>query len=93
MKISEAGLNLIKSFESCKLKAYKCVSTEKYYTIGWGHYASCSIVDLLKKIGVDSSYINRAKIAKVNGIENYKGLAYQNSLMCNLLKKGVLIKP
>lgn len=207
MKISEAGLNLIKSFESCKLKAYKCVSTEKYYTIGWGHYgadvtadmtitkeqadaflvadvakfenyvnatglklnqnqfdalvsftyncgngnlkkliknrtlpeisealllynksggkvlagltkrrkaekmlfdkiyvskfiyypkctyASCSIVDLLKKIGVDSSYTNRAKIAKANGIENYKGLAYQNSLMCNLLKKGVLIKP
>ena len=209
MKISENGLSLIKSFESCKLKAYKCVSTEKYYTIGWGHYgadvksnmvitqeqadsmlvsdikkfekyvnatglklnqnqfdalvsftyncgnanlkklianrtlpeisdalllytksggkaltglvrrrkdekklfdtpiatkdnityypkctcASCSIIDLLRKIGVDSSYANRAKIAKVNGIENYKGLSYQNTLMCNLLKKGVLIKP
>ena len=40
MKISDNGLNLIKKFESCKLKAYKCVSTEKYYTIGWGHYGA-----------------------------------------------------
>lgn len=37
MKINAAGIELIKSFESCKLKAYKPVSTEKYYTIGWGH--------------------------------------------------------
>ena len=207
MKISENGLNLIKSFESCKLKAYKCVSTEKYYTIGWGHYganvkadmvitqeqadsmlisdvakyekyvnatglelnqnqfdalvsftyncgngnlkklitnrtlpeisealllynksggkvlagltrrrkaekmlfdkiytsrfvyypkctyASCSIVDLLKKIGVDSSFSNRKKIAIANGITDYKGLSYQNLKLCNLLKKGELIKP
>ena len=40
MKISQTGLNLIKSFESCKLTAYKATSTEKYYTIGWGHYGS-----------------------------------------------------
>lgn len=38
MSIANAGLELIKSFESCKLTAYKAVSTEKYYTIGWGHY-------------------------------------------------------
>lgn len=207
MKISSIGLNLIKSFESCKLKAYKCVSTEKYYTIGWGHYgadvkvdmvitqeqadsmlisdiakyenyvnatglklnqnqfdalvsftyncgngnlkklitnrtlseisdalllynksggkvlagltrrrkaekmlfdkiyvsnfvyypkcncASTSIVDLLKKINVDSSFSNRKKIAIANGITDYKGLSYQNLKLCNLLKKGELIKP
>lgn len=40
MKISQTGINLIKSFESCRLTAYKAVSTEKYYTIGWGHYGS-----------------------------------------------------
>lgn len=40
MKINEAGLKLIKSFEGCRLKAYKAVPTEKYYTIGWGHYGS-----------------------------------------------------
>lgn len=40
MKINEAGLKLIKSFEGCRLKAYKAVPTEKYFTIGWGHYGA-----------------------------------------------------
>ena len=39
-RLSTNGLNLIKSFEGCKLTAYKCVPTEKYYTIGYGHYGS-----------------------------------------------------
>ena len=38
MKISENGIALIISFEGFCPKAYKCVSTEKYYTIGYGHY-------------------------------------------------------
>lgn len=38
--LSENGFNLIKSFEGCKLTAYKCLPTEKYYTIGYGHYGS-----------------------------------------------------
>lgn len=38
--LSENGLNLIKNFEGCKLTAYKCLPTEKYYTIGYGHYGS-----------------------------------------------------
>ena len=36
--IGEAGLALIKEFEGCRLEAYKPVSTEVYWTIGWGHY-------------------------------------------------------
>lgn len=40
MKISEQGVALIKSFESCKLTAYKALSTEEHYTIGWGHYGA-----------------------------------------------------
>ncbi|MCH5299209.1 MAG: glycoside hydrolase family protein [Ruminococcus sp.] len=40
MKISTDGINLIKSFEGLSLKAYKAVSTEKYYTIGYGHYGA-----------------------------------------------------
>lgn len=40
MKISELGIALIKSFEGCRLVAYKTVNTEKYYTIGWGHYGA-----------------------------------------------------
>lgn len=38
--LSENGLNLIKSFEGCRLTAYKCLPTEVYYTIGYGHYGS-----------------------------------------------------
>ena len=40
MKISEKGLELIKTFEGLRLSAYKALSTEKYYTIGYGHYGS-----------------------------------------------------
>lgn len=40
MNISEKGKDLIKSFEGCRLKAYKAVNTERYFTIGWGHYGS-----------------------------------------------------
>ena len=37
-KINKAGFDMIKSFEGCKLKAYKCLKSEQYYTIGYGHY-------------------------------------------------------
>lgn len=40
MQIDEKGLDMIKSFEGCKLSAYKCVASEKYFTIGFGHYGS-----------------------------------------------------
>ena len=39
MKLSENGLKLIKKYEGCRLKAYKATSSEKYYTIGYGHYS------------------------------------------------------
>ena len=38
MDISKAGLDLIKKYEGLRLTAYKPVSTEKYWTIGYGHY-------------------------------------------------------
>ena len=38
MIISDNGLNLIKRYEGLKLNAYKPVSSETYYTIGYGHY-------------------------------------------------------
>ena len=40
LSISNNGLDLIKKFEGCRLTAYKAVSTEKYWTIGWGHYGA-----------------------------------------------------
>lgn len=38
MHTNEKGLKIIKSFEGCRLKAYKPVPTEVLWTIGWGHY-------------------------------------------------------
>lgn len=38
MKISDNGLKIIKEFEGLRLEAYKCLPSEKYFTIGYGHY-------------------------------------------------------
>ena len=55
-------------------------------------FNSTSIVDGLKSIGVDSSFANRKKIAKANGISNYEGTASQNNKLCSLAKQGKLKK-
>lgn len=55
--------------------------------------SSCSIVDCLKSIGVDSSYAYRQRIASRNGVANYKGTASQNDKLVSLGKKGKLMKP
>ena len=38
MKTSKTGLDLIKTFEGCRLKAYKCPAD--VWTIGYGHTGS-----------------------------------------------------
>ena len=38
MKTSQRGIDMIKRYEGLRLNAYKPVSTEKYWTIGYGHY-------------------------------------------------------
>ena len=55
-------------------------------------FSSTSIVDGLKSIGVDSSFTNRKKIAKANGISNYEGTVSQNNKLCSLAKQGKLKK-
>ena len=40
MKFRERGLELIERIEGMRLSAYKALYTEKYYTIGYGHYGS-----------------------------------------------------
>lgn len=39
MKTSNRGIALIKQFENCVLTAYKALPTEKFWTIGYGHYS------------------------------------------------------
>lgn len=40
MELSRNGYDLIKRYEGLRLKAYKPVPTEKYWTIGFGHYGA-----------------------------------------------------
>jgi len=46
------------------------------------------LVDWMKSKGMDSSYNNRAKLAKENGIANYSGTASQNEKLLDLLQAG-----
>ena len=67
------------------------VSRETYFPVFKS--SSCSIVDCLKSIGVDSSYAYRQRIASKNGVANYRGTAPQNDKLVSLGKKGKLMKP
>jgi GH25 family lysozyme M1 (1,4-beta-N-acetylmuramidase) len=51
-----------------------------------------TLIDSLNKIGVDSSYKFRKKIAKANGISDYAGTAEQNTKMLELLNDGKLLE-
>lgn len=51
-----------------------------------------SIVMALQKIGVESSFTYRKKIAIANGITGYKGTAKQNTTLLILLKQGKLVR-
>lgn len=53
---------------------------------------SRSLVDALKMIKEDSSFMNRTLIAKLNGINNYTGTTNQNIKLLSLLKEGKLRK-
>lgn len=45
MKISEKGIELIKKFEGCQLKAYKCAGG--VWTIGYGHTNGVKATDII----------------------------------------------
>ena len=51
-----------------------------------------SIVEALQSLEEDSSFDNRKKIAKLNGISDYRGSPEQNSDLLSKLKQGKLIK-
>lgn len=53
---------------------------------------SVSFVDALNGAGIKSTFANRVKIAKANGIKAYIGTSKQNTKLLNLLKAGKLIK-
>lgn len=59
MKLSKAGATFIHSFEGLRLEAYKAVPTEKYWTIGFGHYGSdVKQGQKISKAEADALFIN-----------------------------------
>lgn len=52
--------------------------------------SSSSLVDALESLGVNSSFNNRRKIAKANGVNGYVGTAAQNIKLLALLRTGQL---
>ena len=64
------------------------VDTAQYYPKYTGK--STSIVTALNSLKITSSLTYRGKIAKANGITNYKGTADQNTKLLTLLKSGKL---
>ena len=72
MNISEYGKEFIKSFEGLRLKAYKCIESEKYYTIGYGHYGKDVTKDMtITKEQADQLFDNDIK-KYVDGVNNAK---------------------
>ncbi|MBP5593888.1 MAG: glycoside hydrolase family protein [Pseudobutyrivibrio sp.] len=72
MKTSNKGIDLIKKYEGLRLTAYKPVSTEKYYTIGYGHYGPdvTAGMTISKEKAVEFLKQDLAKFEKaVNAIE------------------------
>lgn len=51
-------------------------------------YSNNSIVDYLNKLGKDSSFTARAKLAKEYGVKDYKGNADQNLELLNKMREG-----
>ena len=73
LNVSKNGLEMIKSFEGLRLKAYKCVPTEKYYTIGYGHYGA----DVKKDMSITESQAEallKQDLAKaIKNVNTYNG--------------------
>ena len=67
MKTSTNGINLIKQFEGCRLKAYKPIAAEKYYTIGYGHYGP----DVSANMTITQAQADAFLVADLGKFENY----------------------
>lgn len=67
MKTSQTGINLIKQFEGLRLQAYKPVASEKYYTIGYGHYGA----DVTKNMTITKTQAEEYLIKDLEKFEKY----------------------
>ena len=73
MELTKAGLELIKKYEGLRLTAYKPVSTEKYWTIGYGHYGADVTQGMTITEAQAEAYL-RSDVAKFEKYVNATGL-------------------
>jgi N-acetylmuramoyl-L-alanine amidase len=92
-KVEKAGFEAFITTKGGKTVTVSSALTPKvqYYARYFG--TTSSIVTALNSLKIGSSFANRKKIAKANGITLYLGTAAQNTKLLNLLKQGKLIKP
>ena len=82
--ISQEGIELIKSFEGCRLTAYKAVPTEKYWTIGYGHYGS----DVKPNMVISKDQAERFLI---EDLKRYEGYVEKTGLNLNQHQHDALV--
>lgn len=78
MKTSEGTLYKIKEFEDCRLKAYKPVAAEKYWTIGVGHYGP-DVTEGMTITEAQAMELLRKDIAKFEDYVTATGLTLNQS--------------
>lgn len=66
MKTSQKGIELLKLFEGCVLKAYKAHFSEKYWTIGYGHYGP----DVVKGMVITKEAAEKMLISDLQSYED-----------------------
>lgn len=75
MKISSKGVSLIKQFEGCRLKAYKCPAG--VWTIGYGHTAGVKCGDIITQETADA-YLRDDLRTYENAVRKYDSIYHFN---------------
>ena len=75
MKTSSKGVSLIKQFECCRLKAYKCPAG--VWTIGYGHTAGVKEGDIITQETAES-YLRNDLVQYEKAVMNYDGIYHFN---------------
>ena len=75
MRASSKGVSLIKSFEGCRLKAYKCPAG--VWTIGYGHTAGVKSGDTITQEQADD-YLRNDLEKYEKAVLNYNGIYHFN---------------
>ena len=78
MELSQRGLDLIKRYEGLRLKAYKPVPTEKYWTIGYGHYSESVKEGMVITEGQAENFLRMDCEASVRAVNSLKRDFNQN---------------